>query len=174
MAGVSVATVSYVVNETRNLRPETRHRVLTAIQRLFDSPNAARRGREGGRPLLRRAVIQSSVPCRYGSTAKALRLANRGPGLHLRQAGAQGGDERRVSLLRGEIDGAPLRLHGLVEIAGLGVGRSQRAEHRGLALGTQPRSALRERNRLGAVANGGVGRSEERRVGKEWRYRWAP
>ena len=57
MAGVSVATASYVVNETRNVRPETRHRVLTAIQRLSYSPNAAARNLAAGRSFILGLIV---------------------------------------------------------------------------------------------------------------------
>lgn len=40
-AQVSVATVSYVLNGTRNVRPETRRRVLAAAEALAYSPNRA-------------------------------------------------------------------------------------------------------------------------------------
>lgn len=48
-AGVSVATVSYVVNETRKVRPETERRVLAAIRDLNYSPNATARNLAVGR-----------------------------------------------------------------------------------------------------------------------------
>src|ERR1017187_3481796 len=57
MDGVSVATVSYVVNETRNVRPETRHRVLAAIQRLGYSPNAAARNLAAGRSFILGLIV---------------------------------------------------------------------------------------------------------------------
>ena len=57
MAGVSVATASYVVNETRNVRPETRHRVLTAIQRLGYAPNAAARNLAAGRSFILGLIV---------------------------------------------------------------------------------------------------------------------
>src|SRR5712692_7644535 len=48
-AGVSVATVSYVLNETRKVRPETERRVLSAIRELSYSPNATARNLAVGR-----------------------------------------------------------------------------------------------------------------------------
>jgi transcriptional regulator with XRE-family HTH domain len=44
-AGVSTATVSYVVNGTRQVRPETRRRVIAAVRDLRYTPTA------GGRRL---------------------------------------------------------------------------------------------------------------------------
>jgi LacI family transcriptional regulator len=43
-AGVSTATVSHVINETRFVRPETRQRVLAAIEALNYQPSAIARG----------------------------------------------------------------------------------------------------------------------------------
>ncbi|MET0624024.1 MAG: ROK family protein, partial [Pyrinomonadaceae bacterium] len=43
LAGVSTATVSHVINETRRTKPETRERVERAIEQLGFSPNAAGR-----------------------------------------------------------------------------------------------------------------------------------
>jgi DNA-binding LacI/PurR family transcriptional regulator len=48
-AGVSTATVSHVVNETRKVRPETRLRVLNAIQELGYSPTVSARTLASGR-----------------------------------------------------------------------------------------------------------------------------
>lgn len=39
MAGVSVATVSYVLNQTKNVTPAVRERVLNAVNELHYSPN---------------------------------------------------------------------------------------------------------------------------------------
>jgi LacI family transcriptional regulator len=48
-AGVSVATVSYVLNDTRKVRPETERRVLSAAKDLGYSPNTAARSLVMGR-----------------------------------------------------------------------------------------------------------------------------
>ena len=42
-AGVSVATVSYVLNNSRPVKPDTRDRVLEAAQALGYVPNASAR-----------------------------------------------------------------------------------------------------------------------------------
>src|ERR1039457_1842492 len=42
-AGVSAATVSYVLNDSRKVRPETEHRVLWAAKELGYQPNSAAR-----------------------------------------------------------------------------------------------------------------------------------
>ena len=48
-AGVSVATVSYVLNDARKVRPETERRVLSAAKDLGYSPNTAARSLVMGR-----------------------------------------------------------------------------------------------------------------------------
>lgn len=48
-AGVSAATVSYVLNDSRKVRPETEQRVLWAARALGYLPNAAARTLAGGR-----------------------------------------------------------------------------------------------------------------------------
>ena len=56
-AGVSIATVSHVLNGTRGTRPETRERVLAAIQDLGYSQNQAARNLALGRSSLLGLII---------------------------------------------------------------------------------------------------------------------
>ena len=56
-AGVSVATVSYVLNDVRKVRPETEQRVLTAARELGYHPNAAARSLVVGRSSLLGLVV---------------------------------------------------------------------------------------------------------------------
>jgi LacI family transcriptional regulator len=56
-AGVSTATVSHVVNGTRGSKPETRQRVLTAIQELGYSQNQSGRDLARGRSSLLGLII---------------------------------------------------------------------------------------------------------------------
>lgn len=49
LAGVSIQTVSRVLNEPDRVRPETRERVLTAIESVGYTPNATARSLRGGR-----------------------------------------------------------------------------------------------------------------------------
>jgi len=59
-AGVSTATVSYVVNQTRNVLPETKRRVLSAVQELGYVPSASARSLvTGGSRIL--GIIVSSI-----------------------------------------------------------------------------------------------------------------
>src|SRR5579871_1191051 len=48
-AGVSVATVSYVLNSVRKVRPETKERVMKVARALRYSPNTVARGLVTGR-----------------------------------------------------------------------------------------------------------------------------
>ena len=56
-AGVSVATVSYVLNDTRKVRPETEQRVLLAARELGYSPNTAARSLVVGRSSMVGLVV---------------------------------------------------------------------------------------------------------------------
>ncbi len=56
-AGVSVATVSYVLNDTRKVRPETEQRVLLAAKELGYSPNTAARSLVVGRSSMLGLVV---------------------------------------------------------------------------------------------------------------------
>ncbi len=56
-AGVSIATVSHVLNGTRGTRPETRERVLAAIEELGYSQNQAARNLARGRSSLLGLII---------------------------------------------------------------------------------------------------------------------
>ncbi len=51
-AGVSIATVSYVINGTRSVSPETRRRVLEAVRRLNYRPSIVARSLQTGRTHL--------------------------------------------------------------------------------------------------------------------------
>ncbi len=56
-AGVSVATVSYVVNDTRKVRAETRWRVMAAVRELGYAPNAAARNLAMGQSSLLGLIV---------------------------------------------------------------------------------------------------------------------
>ena len=60
-AGVSAATVSYVLNDARKVRPETQRRVLSAARQLGYAPNAAARSLAGGRGYLFGLVVPDIV-----------------------------------------------------------------------------------------------------------------
>lgn len=56
-AGVSVATVSYVLNDTQKVRPETAQKVLAAVRELGYAPNTAARSLAVGRSSIVGLVV---------------------------------------------------------------------------------------------------------------------
>jgi DNA-binding LacI/PurR family transcriptional regulator len=56
-AGVSVATVSYVLNDARKVRPQTQLRVLSAAKELGYSPNTAARSLVSGRSSILGLIV---------------------------------------------------------------------------------------------------------------------
>ena len=58
IAGVSIKTVSRVLNNEPNVRVETRDRVLAAVSRLGYKPNLSARSLAGARPDQRRCQRQ--------------------------------------------------------------------------------------------------------------------
>ena len=61
-AGVSIATVSYVLNNSRNVGPETRARVLEAAGRLAYRPNITARNLQASETRLFAYTWQPSPP----------------------------------------------------------------------------------------------------------------
>lgn len=61
-SGVSIATVSHVINHTRYVSPETTHKVEKAIQALSYSPDITARNFKKGR----------QGPCRHVGTGSVL------------------------------------------------------------------------------------------------------
>ena len=65
LAGVSIQTVSFVVNGNPIITPETRQRVLDAIQQLGYTPDASARSLRSGRSrVLGCVVLLPSAPQR--------------------------------------------------------------------------------------------------------------
>lgn len=56
-AGVSIATVSYVLNDSRKMRPETERRVLSAAKELGYHPNTAARSLVVGRSSMLGLIV---------------------------------------------------------------------------------------------------------------------
>ncbi len=72
LANVSIKTVSRVVNQERNVRPETRARVLRAIVTLRCRPNPSARGLAGDRPNKALIEIPASIQLRESAAAADL------------------------------------------------------------------------------------------------------
>ena len=56
-SGVSIATVSHVLNGTKRVRPETEQRVRAVVERLGYAPNLVARRLAGGRTQLLGVVV---------------------------------------------------------------------------------------------------------------------
>jgi DNA-binding LacI/PurR family transcriptional regulator len=67
LAGVSHQTVSRVINDSNSVRPETRQRVLNAIQELNYIPSAVARSMARGRPLMLACLVPNMVDFTFGS-----------------------------------------------------------------------------------------------------------
>ena len=74
-AGVSVATVSYVLNEARKMRPETQRRVLLAAKELGYFPNNAARSLAVGRSSVIGLVVPDLGNPFFPEIAKAFQEA---------------------------------------------------------------------------------------------------
>ncbi|MFB9276721.1 LacI family DNA-binding transcriptional regulator [Cohnella cellulosilytica] len=70
-AGVSVATVSYVLNNNRYVSPEKKERVLAAIRELNYAPNAAARGLRAGESRTIGLIVSDLSNPFYPDLAKA-------------------------------------------------------------------------------------------------------
>lgn len=74
-AGVSVATVSYVLNDSRKVRPETEQRVLWAAKELGYAPNVAARSLVIGRSSIVGLVVPDIVNPFFPEITKAFQEA---------------------------------------------------------------------------------------------------
>jgi len=70
-AGVSVATVSYVLNEARKMRPETEQRVLWAAKQLGYQPNTAARSLAVGRSSIIGLIVPDMTNPFFPEIAKS-------------------------------------------------------------------------------------------------------
>ena len=80
-AGVSVATVSYVLNDARKVRPETERRVLSAAKELGYSPNTAARSLVSGRSSMLGLIVPDIGNPFFPEITKAFQDAARLSGL---------------------------------------------------------------------------------------------
>jgi DNA-binding LacI/PurR family transcriptional regulator len=99
-AGVSVRTVSNVVNDFPWVAPETRARVQRAIDELQYRPNAAARQLRGGRSGLIGLIIPEIASPYFGEVAALL---------------TRGAEERSWTLLVDQTDGDPERERRLLD-----------------------------------------------------------
>lgn len=108
-AGVSIATVSHVINNTRSVKEETRNLVLNSIQELNYSPNAAARSfKTGKRNLIAFIVPDISNPF-FATLIEEVEMVIAKEALHLLVVNTKETKEREITNLRflanGGVDG---------------------------------------------------------------------
>lgn len=101
LAGVSIKTVSNVINDYPHVRPDTRDRVLTAIDELGYRPNLSARGLRSGRT----GVIGLAVPALrenyFAELADAIIRAADARGLGVVVEQTSGDRERELQVVTG-------------------------------------------------------------------------
>jgi DNA-binding LacI/PurR family transcriptional regulator len=101
MAAVSIKTVSNVINDHPNIKPETRSRVLSAIDDLGYQPNLSARGLRSGRTGVISLIIPDLKNAYFAELADAVMTAasKRGQAVIIEQSG--GDRERELQILHG-------------------------------------------------------------------------
>ncbi|HEY8702133.1 MAG TPA: LacI family DNA-binding transcriptional regulator [Arthrobacter sp.] len=101
MAGVSIKTVSNVINDHPNIKPETRGRVLSAIEDLGYQPNLSARGLRSGRTGVISLIIPDLKNAYFAELADAVMTAasKRGQAVIIEQSG--GDREHELQILHG-------------------------------------------------------------------------
>jgi DNA-binding LacI/PurR family transcriptional regulator len=114
MAGVSIATVSRVLNERDRVAEKTRQSVEKAVKRLSYSPNMRGRALSMQRTDTLGLILPDFMGDYYGGLMEAVDEAARKAGLHLMVTKAKGSMEKRKSIKRliagGRVDGLILML----------------------------------------------------------------
>jgi Transcriptional regulators len=101
LAGVSIKTVSNVVNDYQYIRPETRQRVLDAIQTLGYRPNLSARGLRSGRTGVISLIIPDLRNAYFAELADVVMRAAAEQNLSVIIDQSGGDRERELGLLRG-------------------------------------------------------------------------
>lgn len=101
MAGVSIKTVSNVLNGYASMRPATKQRVLEAIESLDWSPNLTARGLRSGRTGLINLIIPYLRNAYFAELSDVLMEAADAQGLSVIVAQTGGERRRELALLRG-------------------------------------------------------------------------
>jgi DNA-binding LacI/PurR family transcriptional regulator len=119
LAGVSIKTVSNVINDYQYLKPETRQRVLDAIEKLGYHPNLSARGLRSGRTDVISLIIPDIRNAYFAELADSVMRAAGEKGLSVIIEQSNGDRERELSLLRGPrssgVDGILYSVLGLEE-----------------------------------------------------------
>jgi DNA-binding LacI/PurR family transcriptional regulator len=101
LAGVSIKTVSNVINDYPYLRPETRQRVLDAISKLGYQPNLSARSLRSGRTGVISLIIPDLTNAYFAELANSVMRAADARGLSVIIEQSLGLRERELSLLSG-------------------------------------------------------------------------
>lgn len=99
-AGVSTATVSYVVNGTRFVSPELRERVLTAITELDYRPNAVARSLRQKRTRTIGLIVPDNSNPFFAEVAKGVEDAGYEAGVSVILCNSDGSFERELRYLQ--------------------------------------------------------------------------
>lgn len=100
-AGVSIKTVSNVMNGYAHIRPTTKQRVLDAIESLDYTPNLTARGLRSGRTGLVNLIIPTLRNAYFAELSDVLMAAADAHGLSVIVAQSGGQRRRELELLRG-------------------------------------------------------------------------
>ena len=99
-AGVSIATVSRVLNGGTLVRPQTRERVLEVVRQLEYTPNASARSLSSRRTETLGAVLPALHGEFYSELLRGLDLAARRAGFHLLVSGSHSDRQEVEAVLR--------------------------------------------------------------------------
>jgi DNA-binding LacI/PurR family transcriptional regulator len=119
LAGVSIKTVSNVINDYQYLKPETRKKVQDAIDTLGYRPNLSARGLRSGRTGVISLILPDIRNAYFAELADAVMWVAEDKGLSLIIEQSNGDKDRELSLLTGPrtsmIDGILYSVLGLEE-----------------------------------------------------------
>jgi DNA-binding LacI/PurR family transcriptional regulator len=119
LAGVSIKTVSNVINDYQYLKPETRQRVLDAIEKLGYRPNLSARGLRSGRTGVISLIIPDLRNAYFAELADGIMRAADAQNLSVIIEQSNGDRERELGLLTGPrtsmVDGILYSVLGLSE-----------------------------------------------------------
>lgn len=99
-AAVSTATVSYVLNQSKNVSPLTRQRVLAAVQKLGYHPNATARSLKTGRKSMIGFVVPDISNIYFSTLIQGIESAIAPSGFNLLIANTQESVEREISIIK--------------------------------------------------------------------------
>ena len=115
-AGISVATVSRVLNDKGPVRAETRQRVLEAVEQLGYVPHSAARSLSTRRTMSIGVLLPDMHGAFFSEIVRGIDLAARAAGYHLLVSGSHSDAAETAALLQtlhGRVDGLILMAPGL-------------------------------------------------------------